>query len=109
MLNTRWIAWLGDLAAPNRRAFRGEMDGMSISGHPGQDKVRPQSGREGSLGCALYGRPRQEGTQVREARRAAKPGTQPGKLPGVCPTSLTNVDTKRLKFTSGLLTRLITL
>ena len=56
-----------DLAAPNRRDVRGEMGGMLISGHSGQD--------------APYGRPRKDVPNVREARRAAKPGARTGRPP----------------------------
>jgi hypothetical protein len=41
---SRGFACLRDLAAPSKRGVRGEMGGMLISGHSGQD--------------ALYGRPR---------------------------------------------------
>ena len=64
---TRRLTCVGDFVAPDRRGVRGEMDGMSISGHPGHD--------------ALYGRPRQDGPKVRVARRAAESGTHTGQSP----------------------------
>ncbi|MFC1777976.1 hypothetical protein ACFL3I_11660, partial [Pseudomonadota bacterium] len=39
---------------------------------------------------ALYGRPRQDGSMLREARRAAEPGTQTDKPSDGRRTSLTN-------------------
>ena len=71
---SREFGYLRDLETPNSRAVRGEMGGMPISGHPGQD--------------ALYGRPRQDGSMLRAARRAAEPGTQTDKPPGGHRTSL---------------------
>ena len=65
------LVHLGDLSALKQRTVRGKIDTKSILGHPGQD--------------VLYGRPREDGSMLREARRAVEEGTQTDQITGWAP------------------------